>query len=433
MNAVQLWSLLRTRSAGKSDPQHLTSVLAVTAFTVTTAVSLIVLGGWRAFAVRGQNSPDDGGLYLVLAATASALLLVPLSTLGAAAARLAMARRDERLAALRLAGATTSQVSALTLLEACSQAALGAALGTAGYFGLIPIVQLVEFQRRPFTYAELVLPLWALPLVFAGIVAVAAISAGSSLRNVSITPLGVAARVHPPALHWSRVIPLVGVIVAFIAAFNSGQVGIAVLAVLLVGGLAMLNLVGPLVIMVIGSVWASRARSAESLIAARRLIDNPKTAWRSVGGVALATFIAGMCAVMAAFSSPYDPDPYLADMGKGGVLTLVIAAVVAAVSTGVMQAGQVIDQRREYRTLAMTGMDVRLMNRARMRETRVPLFAAVGLAAGVTMLFIVPVLSTTIFMMPGVLIQYLASVVGAVVLVLVGAAASSRVLKTVVS
>src|SRR5699024_493795 len=133
----------------------------------------------------------------------------------------------------------------------------------------------------------------------------------------------------------------------FFVAFNSGQADIAVLAIFLTGGLAVLNLVGPLVIMLIGYVWASRAKSAESLLGARRLLDNPKNAWRSVGGVGLATFIAGLTAVMAAFSSPGDPDPYLADMGTGGILTLVIAAVVAAVSTGVMQAGRVIDQDRK--------------------------------------------------------------------------------------
>lgn len=433
MNTFQLWSLLRKRSAGRSDPQKLTSVLAVIAFAVTTAVTLIVLGGWNAFAVRGENATGDEALYPALAATASALLLIPLSTLGAAAARLAMARRDERLAALRLAGATTRQVSALTLFEACSQALLGALIGVAGYFALIPIVQLVVFQQRPFSYAELLLPWWALPLAAVGVVAVAAVSAGSSLRKVSISPLGVAARVRPSPLHWSRVIPLAIVVVAFIGAFKSGQAGVAILAVFLAGGLALLNLVGPLVIMLIGHIWASRAKSAESLIGARRLIDNPKNAWRSVGGVGLATFIAGMTAVMAAFGTPGDPDPYLADMGKGGILTLVIAAVVAAVSTGVMQAGRVIDQRNEYRTLALAGMDMKLMNKARMKETRVPLFAAVGLAAGVTMLFIVPVLGATIYTFPAVLIQYALSIIGAVTLVLAGAAASSKVLKTVLA
>src|SRR5699024_7072323 len=182
----------------------------------------------------------------------------------------------------------------------------------------------------------------------------------------------------------------------FFVAFNSGQADIAVLTVFLAGGLAVLNLVGPLVIMIIGHIWASRAKSAESLIGARRLLDNPKNAWRSGGGVSLAPFTPGLTAVMAAFGTPGDPDPYLADMGKGGILTLVIAAVVAAVSTGVMQAGRVIDQRNEYRMLALAGMDMKLMNKARMRETRVPLFAAVGLAAGVTMLFIMPALGAKI-------------------------------------
>src|SRR5699024_10128025 len=284
-------------------------------------------------------------------------------------------------------------------------------------------------QQHPFSYAELLLPWWALPLAAVGVVAVAAVSAGSSLRKVSISPLGVAARVQPSPLHWSRLIPLAVVIVAFIGAFKSGQAGVAILAVFLAGGLALLNLVGPLVIMLIGHIWASRARSAESLIGARRLIDNPKNAWRSVGGVGLATFIAGM----TAFGTPGDPDPYLADMGKGGILTLVIAAVVAAVSTGVMQAGRVIDQRNEYRTLALAGMDMKLMNKARMKETRVPLFAAVGLAAGVTILFIVPALGATIFTFPAVLIQYALSIIGAVTLALAGAAASSRVLKTVLA
>src|SRR5690625_6268864 len=185
--------------------------------------------------------------------------------------------------------------------------------------------------------------------------------------------------------------------------------------------------------MLIGHIWASRAKSAESLIGARRLIDNPKNAWRSVGGVGLATFIAGMAAVMAAFGTPGDPDPYLADMGKGGILTLVIAAVVAAVSTGVMQAGRVIDQRNEYRMLALAGMDISTMNKARMRETQVPLLTAVGLSTIVLAFFVAPVFSANIFVDPTVLVVFGASLVAAVGLVMAGVATSSRVVKIVLS
>lgn len=41
----------------------------------------------------------------------------------------------------------------------------------------------------------------------------------------------------------------------------------------------------------------------------------------------------------------------------GGFLTLAFAAVLAAVSSGVMQTGNVYDQADEYRMLALEGTD----------------------------------------------------------------------------
>lgn len=433
MNTFSLWLLFRKRSAGANDPQKLTAVLAVIAFAVTTAVSMIVVGGWHAFTLRAEGATGDITFYPSLAAIASMLLLVPLSTLGAAAARLAMARRDERLALLRLSGATTTQVSSLTLFEACSQALLGGLIGLVGYIGLIPVVQLVVFQQRPFTFDELLLPWWAFPVGLLVVVGIAALSSGASLRKVTISPLGVANRVNPPPLHWSRIVPLILVVAAFTVAFKTGKAGTAVLAVFFALGFAFLNLVGPLCLMLIGHVWASRAKTAHSLIGARRLIDNPKTAWRSVGGVGLATFIAGVAAVASSLANLEDDATYLTDVGTGGVLTLVIAAVVAAVSTGVMQAGRVIDQRNEYRMLALAGMDISTMNKARMRETQVPLLTAVGLSTIVLAFFVAPVFSANIFVDPTVLVVFGASLVAAVGLVMAGVATSSRVVKIVLS
>lgn len=433
MTTLNLWNLLRKRSAGRSDPQRLTGILAIIAFAVTTAISLVVLGGWRAFSVRAVGAMGDADVYPAFAAIASVLLLIPLYGLGAAAARLAMARRDERLAALRLAGATTRQVYTLTLLDAASQALIGAVIGAVTYFGLIPIVQLVVFQGRPFGFGELVVPPWVLPVAVIGVVAIALVSAASSLRKVVISPLGVARRVTPARLHWSRVIPLAVAAIGFAVAMKSGNAGFVVLLIFLGGGLAVLNLIGPLVIMVLGRMWAARARTPEALIAARRLIDNPKNAWRTVGGVGLATFIAGLTATVAAFSTPDDPDPFLADMARGGLLTLVITAVVAAVSTGVLQAGRVIDQRSEYRAMNLAGMDMKRMNKARNKETQVPLLGAIALGSSVMVLFVIPVFSASIFAVPAVLWQYAMSIVIAALLVIAGAAASGIVLKTVVA
>jgi hypothetical protein len=137
MSATQLWLLLRSHAAhDRSTSARFTSVLAIIAFAATSAVSLVVVGGLMAFIGRQQAGLKVGDIdpmfYVVLAGFAVLLLLVPLTTLGAAAARLAMARRDARLAALRLAGATTWQVSVITLLDAGLQALIGSLIGVAG-------------------------------------------------------------------------------------------------------------------------------------------------------------------------------------------------------------------------------------------------------------------------------------------------------------
>ncbi len=433
--ALRMWLLLRRRDAGRTDPQRLTGVLAIVAFAVTTAVALLVLGGLQAFVERADAAPvgdTDAGFYVMLAGTASGLLLIPLVTLGGAASRLAVARRDERLAALRLAGATTSQVSTITLLDSTTQAAIGALAGVALHFGLIPLVLPVVFQGEPFTYTELLLPWWVHPLAVVGVIAVALVSAAASLRRVAITPLGVAARTTPPGLHWTRIVPVVAVGIGFSVLWNMPDKSLIVLIAFLLGGLAVVNVVGPWLMGVTGKLVARRARRVATLIAARRLVDSPKTAWRSVGGIGLATFVASMAAAAAMFAAGGE-DQVTADLGTGGTLTLVIAAVVAATSTGVMQAGRIIDQRKEYTALHLAGTDPRVMDAARLREIGIPLAAAIVVSTGCASLFLVPALGYGIFTNPTAVGQYLLSVAGACGLVLLGSWASKGVVRTVIA
>lgn len=437
------WSLrrlLRRRGASSTDPQRLTTTLAVIAFAVATAMLLVVLGGVGAFVDRAAapGADTDAASYVVFAWVATGLLVVPLTTLGAAAARLAVARRDARLAALRLAGASTGQVTGLTVLDATAQAVVGAALGVVGYLALLPLVAQLRFQGRTFELAEL----WTgVPIVLAalaGVVLVAVASSAMSLRRVAITPLGVANRVQPPGLTWLRAAVAVVAVSAFaVVTTTFGQVGLGVIGVMLVIGFATLNLVGPFTVWVVGRVTAHRARTAATLLAGRRMVDDPKTAWRSVGGVALATFIAGLASIASLFSSASSgatPEEavFLGDIATGGYLTLAIAGLLAAVSTGVMQAGNVIAQRTEYRALSLAGTDLRVLDSARMRETFIPLVVTVGTSAGFALLFMLPVLGAGMLTQVSVVVQFVLSVLAATGLVLLGAAASRAVVRDVV-
>ena len=98
MIARVAWLLARPGSAGAAA-----SVLPVTAFGIVTALLLTVIGGAQAF---WTWTDDEAVLYQALAVIALSLLVVPLVSLGGAAARLSARRRDDRLATLRLLGAT---------------------------------------------------------------------------------------------------------------------------------------------------------------------------------------------------------------------------------------------------------------------------------------------------------------------------------------
>ncbi|MHA7134728.1 FtsX-like permease family protein [Oerskovia turbata] len=445
---LDLWWLLRRRSTDSKDPQGLTNVLAIIAFAATTAILLVVVGGVGAFLARaggidGMTQGVQPGVdsydaqYPVFAAIASLLLLIPLVTLGGAAARLAVARRDARLASLRLAGATTGQVATLTVLDAAAQALVGALAGLVGYAALVPLVAQLRFQGRTFELSELWVGVPAMLLAIVGVVLVALVSAAVSLRRVAITPLGVAARVTPPGMKAVRLLTIglafVAMIVATNVQFGSQALGITVVVGILLVGFATLNVVGPFVIWIVGRITAARAKSVPTLLAGRRIVDSPKTAWRSVGGVALATFIAGMTSVFALFDPAEGVDAedaqFVSDLVTGGFLTLAIAGVLAGVSTGVMQAGRVIDQRGEYRALTLAGTDLKTLDKARLRETVIPLVASVGLATGGVLMFMAPILGLNTFSNADVALQFLASVAAASALVLAGAAASRFVVR----
>ncbi|MGW6128421.1 FtsX-like permease family protein [Cellulomonas sp. NPDC055163] len=386
----------------------LTTGLAVAAFAVTTAFALSVLGGLLGFVERADDppapfTPFDAGPYAVMAGIAAVLLLVPLVSLGGAAARLGVSRRDARLSTLRLLGVTPAEVVALTVVETALQGLVGALVGAVGYAALLPVWTRIPFQGVPFTAGELWVGVPALAAVLLGVPLLAALSGTVSLRRVVVSPLGVARRQTPPGMRWYRALLLVVALVGFVAVTKvvSGLEAAVVYGALL-GMLALafvgLNLVGPWIIGLTGRLMAWRARTPATLLAARRLVDDPRASWRVVGGLGLAAFVAGCLSILPAIAStsPVSSDPVerflLQDVVTGGLLTLAISFTVAAVSAGIQQAASVLDRRREYALQRLAGVPVELFDSARRREVLLPLLLVAGTSAGVAL-----VLSALVF------------------------------------
>jgi hypothetical protein len=78
------------------------------------------------------------------------------------------------------------------------------------------------------------------------------------------------------------------------------------------------------------------------------------------------------------------------DLMTGAIVTLVIAALLAAVSSGVSQASRIYDHRDQYRMLHLAGTDIEVLERARLRETWLPLISSVLIAAVVALIMIAP-------------------------------------------
>ena len=282
---------------------------------------------------------------------------------------------------------------------------------------------LIPFQEQRFTFEQLWVGPLALVITLAGVAILALISSLVTLRRVAITPLGVTSRTATALPSGTRMVLFVVVVVVAMIVFKNP---------------AMLAQAGQTAECyacdkACAKAKAKRPKDAATMIAMRRILDNPKRAWRNVSGIALAVFIAGITSICGFFGSAAVVDDandpftvFIRDIGTGGILTLVFAAVLAAVSSGVMQAGSVYDQAGEYRMLVLEGTDVKTLNRARFIEVLTPLNIVVIVAGGCSMLLMAPLFAASMTE-PATLASFFGGLVLCYALVSIGAFASNHV------
>ncbi len=269
------------------------------------------------------------GVDLILSVVALAILLPVLIFIGTAT-RLSAARREERFAAMRLVGATRTQVSALAAVESTAAALLGVAAGFAIFFGLRIPVAGIPFVGQPFFPGELTLSLFDVIVVAVGVPVAAAVAARLALRRVNISPLGVTRRVTPkPPGAW-RVAPLLlglaelgfweahghpasiqGQIQAFVTSF----------ALIIIG----LFIAGPWLTMAAARLMARWTSRPGTLIAARRIGDDPRAAFRSVSGLVLALLVTTVATIAITTQDAKDPTRF-GNIAESHVLTAQISA-----------------------------------------------------------------------------------------------------------
>jgi FtsX-like permease family len=253
-----------------------------------------------------QNITGSGSILQFILVVGAVALLLPVLILIATASRLSATRREQRFAAMRLVGATPHQISVISAVEAVVAAVVGVAVGFALFFALRAPLYHVTFTGAPFAQGDLSLHWIDVALVVIGVPIAAVVSARVALRRVQTSPLGVQRRTssRPPRI--VRVVPLlagIALLAYFDAAGKPSDVGSQLLELLVGFVLLIVGLVfaGPWFTTAGSRLMTKRANRPAALIAGRRLLDNPKAAFRFISGLVIALFISS--AAIGALSS----------------------------------------------------------------------------------------------------------------------------------
>ena len=400
---MQTFKLLARRTLPTSQ-----AVLPVLAFAASAALFLLIAGGIHAFYLwlggdaSTATSVEAGSgtkntahtmqpLYLMLAWISGFLLLTPLFTLGASAARLSARRRDDRLATLRLLGASTRRLTLYTMLDSVIYAAVGFVLGFIVYLVLVLPFGMLRFQNIPLGPENMLLPL---PIVLVcGFVSliIAATSSLFGLSKVTISPLGVRTRSDKPSLgKRALILGCVLLVMGFVGAIASqvimnlaadsmGANGfVLVLVIAIMFGLPILltmlaiDLIGGFVVGLYARIRVRTARTPATLLAYRSIMESPRAAWRQVSGVAMTTFIAAFVGPILGMvnSAPGveegSAESYLiGDILQGLVLVLFLSYLLVALSALLNQSAAIYERGSLYSSLRMMGTEATVLKRSR--------------------------------------------------------------------
>jgi hypothetical protein len=270
-------------------PEQLVVLVGHTPDTMpASAVELPVLAS-------GEARPD--GLLSLLAGVGIVVLLVPSLVLVASASRLTAARRERRLAALRLAGATPAQVTAMVAAETGLAALGGAVIGVAASPVLHSLATWVSWGGGTWFARDFMLPWPVIVLVALAVPVLVVGAAVAGLRRVINTPLmATGGHTRKPLSKVRLLIVPVAALVFFWSLSKANVTDGAMLPVLVSLGFLMWSptVVGPWVTSALGGVFTKVWRKPSALLAGRRLRDDPKAAYRASAGVVLAVFAGSM-------------------------------------------------------------------------------------------------------------------------------------------
>ena len=202
---------------GLADPDQLVALIGRTPDQLGEVTS------GSLYTVRGFGSLPSGYAFYqgirVLLLLGAVLLLLPVIIFIVMATRVAAAHREQRLAAIRLVGATRLQAAVVAAVETGLGAVAGTVLGWAGYeAGRRILAATLTFQGARFFVDDVVVAPWLLALVLAGVPLLAMLTTIVALGRVQAGPLATSRHGRRPPPSARRALPLAAGIGGLLAA-----------------------------------------------------------------------------------------------------------------------------------------------------------------------------------------------------------------------
>ena len=371
------WSSLSTKY-GVAEPTGVISAKGLSSpeeFIVIRGVRTIPADEHPQYVSSWHDKVWDSRMLGLLIAVAFGITLVlfPILSLVGQAAGVAAKRREHRLAALRLAGATRTQVLWLSAVEQAVLALAGAVIGLVGYTALSPLIARIPLGGGRWYVGDITVNWWTVLVVLVAVPVLSVVSALIGLGRVSITPLGVVrgqTRKGVSVLRLGLLVigPLILAYYGLQAAFLPLLIGVGFAALAV-------RIIGPFAVQVVGKTMANLANGPVTLLAGRRLVDDPKGAFRPVAALVLSGFVTGFISV---FMPPGDDDPSFHDMRIGVALLLSLVFLTVAASTAAGAVGTALDQAAPAKALRRSGVPLKVIERSARVAAVVPVIG-VGL------------------------------------------------------
>lgn len=384
------------RASGPVRPLLVVAATAPVAALALVAVAVVRLPAHPAeIASSLLIQPELRGGYVF------ALVLVCISPLALLyqAVRLGAASRERRLAALGVAGVTPGEVRLLGSLDVGLPALLGAGLGVPLYLALRELVGGTVTQGISGTgirgsvlriVPSSVVPTWWETILVIAVLGLAGALVGArSLGGVVTEPLGAMHQVSRRAPRpWSLllVVPALPLLLFSLSgAGDSGAKQLAIIAAISLVVIAMLGL-GPSVAHLVGRWALRRSTSGAGLLAAARLVADPRASGRAAATVGVISLVSGFSAF------------FLADVQRSGngwdafyvaplvlvLVVLVVALLMVSVALAVHAAETAMDRKRATAALSAQGAGSAVVVAAHRREIELAVLplAVVGVVLG---------------------------------------------------